>query len=145
MRHSHGAAVFIARAATVGGTRKRRRPEPDGDGRSTVHHPAYHSGGTNVRRLRTLGALGDVELDPLVVVETAVALGRDSRVVREHVGTPAIRRDEPEALLCVEPLDCADRHVLLLSRLDGDHTVWTPRHGVDHLAPTNSRRYEERS
>src|SRR3954451_18250061 len=58
----------------------------------------------DVLRLRALGALGDLELHALVLVQRAVALGRDRRVVDEDVCAAAVLGDEAEALLSVEPL-----------------------------------------
>src|SRR5690242_5260958 len=78
------------------------------------------SDGTNVLRLRALGALRDVELDLLVLVEGLVALRLDGRVVNEDVIAAVLLGDEAEALLGVEPLDGALSHadVLLLLRLE---------------------------
>jgi len=61
--------------------------------------------------LRALLTLGDVELHPLVLIEAAVAVGCDGRVVDEYVRAAAVLGDEAEALLGVEPLNCALRHV----------------------------------
>src|SRR5438552_16131114 len=65
----------------------------------------------DVRRLRTLGALRDVELDPLVLVQATEAAGLDRREVREHVGAATIRGDETETLVRVEPLHRTDSHL----------------------------------
>src|SRR4051794_34580516 len=62
------------------------------------------SDGLDVLRLRALGALGDLELHALVLVQRAVALALDGRVVHEDVGAAAVLSDEAEALLGVEPL-----------------------------------------
>src|SRR3954467_13496629 len=70
------------------------------------------SDGANVRRLGALLALGDVELHTLVLVQRAVAVGLDGGEVDEDVGSAAVRRDEAEALLAVEPLHGALCHVL---------------------------------
>src|ERR687893_789295 len=67
---------------------------------------------TDVLRLRALGALGDVELDLLVLVEGLVALRLDGRVVHEDVVAAVLLRDEAETLLGVEPLDGALSHAL---------------------------------
>src|SRR5918997_1474761 len=61
-------------------------------------------------RLRTLGSLGDLELDPLGLLERAVSLRLDRRVVHEDVGATAVLCDEAEALLRVEPLHRTLRH-----------------------------------
>ena len=60
--------------------------------------------------LRALLALRDVELDALVFVQAAVAVGLDRGEVDEDVLAPAIDADEPETLVRVEPLDCSLRH-----------------------------------
>src|SRR4051812_24559915 len=65
---------------------------------------------TNLLRLRALLALGDLELDSLVLFQSAVAARLDGREVDEHVRTSAIDRDETEALVCVEPLHGSLRH-----------------------------------
>src|SRR3954470_23672687 len=70
------------------------------------------SDGANVLRLRALGALRDVELDLLVLVQGLVALGLDRRVVHEDVVAAVLLRNEAEALLRVEPLNSALSHVL---------------------------------
>jgi hypothetical protein len=53
--------------------------------------------------LGALGALGDLELNTLVLVEGPVALALDLGVVDENVLRSAIRRDEAETLFGVEP------------------------------------------
>src|SRR3954447_23470734 len=66
---------------------------------------ALHLGG-----LRTLLALGHLELHPLVVVQAAVTRTCDFAVVDEQVAAAVIRGDEAVALFAVEPLDRALRH-----------------------------------
>src|SRR5438034_8789757 len=80
----------------------------------------------DVARLRALGALGDLELDPLVLVEAAVAVGGDRGEVDEDVVTAAVDGDEAEALVTVEPLHSALCHVLLLLRSAGPHRATPP-------------------
>src|SRR5687768_730955 len=65
---------------------------------------------TDVLRLGALGALGDVELDLLVLVQRLVAVGLDGRVVHEDVVAAVLLRDEAETLLGVEPLNGALSH-----------------------------------
>src|SRR4030095_7250356 len=77
----------------------------------------------NLLRLRALLALGDLELDPLVLFQSAVAARLDGREVDEHVSTPAVDGDEAEALVCVEPLHGSLRHVYLLLKLAAEHAV----------------------
>src|SRR5262245_54193107 len=72
------------------------------------------SDGLNVLSLRALRALGDLELDALVLVQAAVALGLDRRVVHEDVGAAAVLSDEAEALLSVEPLHRTLCHAVVL-------------------------------
>src|SRR6187551_2228193 len=54
--------------------------------------------------LQALGALGDVKLDPLVLLQAAEAAGLDGREVDENVLVAAVDVDESEALVRVEPL-----------------------------------------
>src|SRR4029450_8426858 len=55
----------------------------------------------DVLRLGALGTLADVEFHTLVVLQRAVAVGRDRRVVNEDVAAAAVLRDEAVALLAV--------------------------------------------
>src|SRR4029078_2085092 len=75
----------------------------------------------DVLRLGTLGTLGDVELDLLVLVQGLVALGLDGRVGHEDVVAAVLLRDEAETLLGVEPLHGALSHLLVtpVDRNDG--------------------------
>ena len=66
--------------------------------------------------LRTLGPLSDLELHPLVLLQRAVAGRLDRREVGEDVGAATILGDEAVALLRVEPLDRAGRHLPSPSR-----------------------------
>src|ERR1700730_17895316 len=63
-----------------------------------------------------LVATGDRELDPLVVLEAAVAVSLDGGVVDEDVRRAVIGGDETIALVRVEPLHCALSHYALLPR-----------------------------
>src|SRR5437870_3030976 len=65
--------------------------------------------GPHVGGLRTLGALGDVELDLLVLLKVAVPGALDRAEVHEDVGT-VLLGDEAEALLGAEPLHGASGH-----------------------------------
>src|SRR5688500_17601774 len=67
----------------------------------------WRSDGAHVLGLGTLGALGDLELDALVLLEGLVALHLDRGEVHEDVVAAALLRNEAEALLGVEPLDGA--------------------------------------
>src|SRR5829696_9225578 len=62
----------------------------------------------HVRGLRALGAVGDLELDGLALVEGLVAVALDGREVDEDV-VAAVAGDEAVALLVAEPLDGAFR------------------------------------
>src|SRR5579859_4494024 len=81
----------------------------------------------DVRCLRALLALRHVELDALVVLEAAIAVGLDRRVVDEYVRLAAIGCDEAEALLAVEPLDRALSHDFLLLNAAGMPPCADPR------------------
>src|SRR5262245_15520913 len=76
-----GGRIDCASAAASTGTRPgsqaRRAPE--------LANGARRLRRLDVRRLRALGALGDLEGHPLVLVKTPVAVRRDRREVREHV------------------------------------------------------------
>jgi len=56
----------------------------------------------DVRRLRALLALRQVERHPLAFVQSAITLTRDGRVVDEHIIT-VIAADEAIAFVRVEP------------------------------------------
>src|ERR1700722_142539 len=65
----------------------------------------------NLLGLRALGAAASGELDPLVLLEAAVALCLDGGVVHEDVGGAVVRLDKTEALVGVEPLHGALSHL----------------------------------
>src|SRR5213078_1798983 len=71
------------------------------------------AGDLDVFRLRSLLALGDVELDLLPFLQAAVAATGDRAEMHEHVRA-ALDRDETVALVAVEPLHGALRHLDLL-------------------------------
>ena len=70
----------------------------------------------NALSLISLAALADFELDALTFFERAVTRSLDVREVNEHV-VAVLSRDEAEALLVVEELDCSCRHVMHLHSL----------------------------
>src|SRR6266700_4557087 len=80
------------------------------------------AGDLDVFRLRSLLALGDVELDLLSFLQAAVATTRDRAEMHEHV-LAALDRDEAIAFVAVEPLHSALCHLDLLVV----HAA--PRHG----------------
>src|SRR5579859_507468 len=84
--------------------------------------PAASSDRADVLGLRSLGTLGDVVLDPLAVLEAAVAVGLDGRLVDEDVRCAIVGGDEPVALVRVEPLHCSLSHCALLPRRSSGST-----------------------
>src|SRR5919107_269232 len=89
----------------------------------------------DVLGLRTLGALRDIKLDLLVLVEGLVAAGLDGGEVDEHVVASAVLRDEAETLVGVEPLDGSLSHDVFPCSLPGAlcpaaaediHPCWCP-------------------
>src|SRR5688572_1884239 len=75
----------------------------------------------DVLGLRALRAVGDLKLDLVVLLQVPVAGAGDRAEVDEDVGTGFLR-DEPEALVAVEPLDGAGSHGHSLhSWPDSDH------------------------
>src|SRR5438034_10259635 len=85
-----------AEASTWGGiTRARRGPGWKRQGQEL--HLA------DVRCLKTLGAAGHLELDPVTFGQGLEALSLDRAVVHEDV-LAALRRDEPVTLCIVQPL-----------------------------------------
>src|SRR6266568_3877292 len=85
----------------------------------------------DVLRLGSLLALRDAGLDLLPFLQAAVAAAGDRAEVHEHVRA-TLGRDESVALLAVEPLHRALRHLDLL-RPDA-----APRHGGGDRASRNS-------
>src|SRR3569833_2948121 len=67
------------------------------------------------RDLLSLGAhgtMGRLEALAIVLLQRTETTGGDRRVVLDHVRATAVRCDESEALVCVEPLDGAFCHFL---------------------------------
>src|ERR671925_295786 len=69
------------------------------------------SGGADVVRLRALLALAGFEGDPLALLQRLVPAAGDSGVVDEDVLAAVVGGNEAEALLAVEPLHGALRHI----------------------------------
>src|SRR5207249_6036488 len=89
-------------------------PQPRGCAAPGMALAADASGNDpDVFRLGSLLALGDVELDLLSFLQAAVAAAGDRAEVHEHVRA-ALDRDEAVALVAVEPLHSALRHLDLL-------------------------------
>src|SRR5581483_10041248 len=86
------------------------RPGLTPPGRSRRTYRRCASERCDVARLQTLGSFGDLELDFLTLVEVAVPGSGDRGEVDENVRPSTILRDEAEALLAVEPFDCAGCH-----------------------------------
>src|SRR6266536_3689696 len=88
-----------------------------GQGQSALASAPSPAGGSagdpDVFRLGSLLALGDVELDLLPFLQAAVAATGDRAEVHEHV-LATLDRDESVALVAVEPLHSALRHLDLL-------------------------------
>src|SRR4051794_25415993 len=97
-----------AHTVTRRGPETHRGPAPNGD-RTSVR-TLTSSGRGDLIGLRALGALDDLEADPLALFEALVPVHLDGRVVDEDV-LAAVDGDEAEALLGVEPLHGALCHV----------------------------------
>src|SRR6195952_5005138 len=87
--------------------------EPDGGAVLLIRR----SERADVRSLRALLALLDVERDPLAFIERAVPAGLDGRVVDEDVRSATVGGGEAEPLLSVEPLHCSFGHCSLLAEV----------------------------
>src|ERR1700691_3629418 len=96
-------------------TRSAGRPVHEWTGRLITQPSPRLRYGTDVRGLQALGALGDVELHLLALLEAAETVRVDRRVVAEHVLASTVLRDESEALRVVEPLHCTGCHVAVFS------------------------------
>src|ERR1700759_4703928 len=107
-------------------------PRPRWDhGAGSLQQMPY--GGTSDRAdvggLRALLTLGHLELNPLVLVQAAVARHLDRGEVGEDVGTAVVGGDEPKTLVRVEPLHNAGNHARLLDGrsfpaiMDGNEVV----------------------
>src|SRR5215212_5555723 len=89
------------------GGRDRRRPS-----RASVAVAASPLEGGDVRRRGALGTLLGVEADLRALGERLEAAALNRTVVDEQVLAGIIGRDETEALVVVEPLNCSCCHVL---------------------------------
>src|SRR5262249_31435532 len=57
----------------------------------------------------------DLISDLLPIIKVAQAGPFDRADMDEHICAAGVRLNEPEAFRCIEPFDCARRHVALLS------------------------------
>src|SRR5262249_44242911 len=131
LTHAHSAALrgvwtteFAGRVAPNNGGSRCRAPSspsrniPQPGARMMVWLPACNWGfgasgsadGHDVFGLRSLLALGDVELDLLPFLQAAIAATGDRAEVHEHVRA-TVHRDEAVTLVSVEPLHNALSHV----------------------------------
>src|SRR4051812_12666367 len=84
----------------------------------------------DVLRLRALGALRDVVLHSLVLLEGAETLSHDGGEMRENVLAAVILGDEAETLVRVEPFDGTGSHDFSLPTCES-RTLRTSRRRVD--------------
>src|SRR4051794_16541436 len=91
--------------------------------------------------LRALLALRDLELDPLVLLQAAVAAGLDRGEVHEHVGATPVLADETGALVGVAPLRGSLWHCC--SPLSGEALLVQARSRLGLAAPHRPRRRRE--
>lgn len=81
----------------------------------------------DVVRLHALGALHDLELHTLILVQRPETREVDGLVVDEDILTLAVvDSDEPETLIGVEPFDGPQSHVVLLRKLTHRTLRWIP-------------------
>ena len=87
-------------------THIKKRPQC---GRFTIQQWAEQRAlqGTDFRRLRTLGAILDFELDLLAFVQAAIATTLNSGEVSKNVTAASIGGNETEAFFGIEPLNFA--------------------------------------
>src|SRR6516162_3478845 len=89
--------------------------------------PPRSSDRVDLLRPRALGALGDGVLDPLAVLEAAVAVSLEGGLVEEDVWRAVVGGDEPIPLVRHEPLHCSLSHCALLLRRSSGSTGVHPR------------------
>src|ERR1700758_4957013 len=76
--------------------------------------PSETSDGPDALRLGALGAANGGVLDPLVLLQAAVAVSLNRGVVDEDIRRTVVGGDEAIALVRVEPLHCSLSHCVLL-------------------------------
>src|SRR5437660_540155 len=92
------------------------------------------SDGPDVLGLRPLVTADRGVLHALVVLQAAVAVGLDGRVMHEYIRRCVVGRDKAIALVRVEPLHCSLRHCALLLELpSGPTSVHPGLHGHPSL------------
>ena|SRR5690348_14630070 len=91
-----------------------------------LRHACESRRDADVRRLRPLRAVRDVEADLLTFLQALEAIALDRREMREEILAAVGGSDEAEALRIVEPLDGTCCHVLisLLNDKGGDAPGW---------------------
>src|SRR5918992_1355550 len=97
------------------------------------------SDGADVVRLRALLALAGFEANPLALLQRLVPSPGDGRVVDEDVLAAVVGGNEAEALLAVEPLHGAVRHISSMVPGPGGG-VATSRSQSDRQRPARTRR-----
>ena len=83
-------------------------------------------GGSHAGRARALLALSHLELDLLAFIERRVPLRPNLGMMDEQIVAAVLRRDEPEPLVCVEPLHCTLCHLFFSLDPLGpiDYSLW---------------------
>src|SRR4029078_10674028 len=83
----------------------------DAEGSGGLNWVGVESDGANARGLRGLGALADLELDLLGLLQGAEAGALNFRVVDKNIRGAVLGGDKAEALLRVEPLHSSLWHL----------------------------------
>jgi hypothetical protein len=108
-------ALAVPTARNAARPKQRVRLNEQWAGRTLPASPCVRNGrldGCYSHRLGTLGALADVELNPLVLFERPIAAPADLGVVNKHIFRVAVGSDESEAFIAVEPLHSSLCHTL---------------------------------
>ena len=110
-----GAALAVPTVPNAAGPKAEGASKRTWAGRTLPASPCVRNGrldGCYSHRLGTLGALADVELNPLVLFERPIAAPADFGVVNKHIFRVAVGSDESEAFIAVEPLHSSLCHTL---------------------------------
>jgi hypothetical protein len=70
----------------------------------------------DVLGLRTLGAVGQIKLDPVALIQALETVALNGGIMHEHIA-PTVLRDKTKTLLVLEPLHSSLRHFCVTSRL----------------------------